>query len=36
VVSFLTRSLSDPQPFELLKGSAACQGHVAPAAVKDQ
>jgi hypothetical protein len=33
---FLTRSFSDPQPLELLKGSAACQGHVAPAAVIDR
>jgi hypothetical protein len=32
-VCFLTRSYSNSQPVELLKGSAACQDHVAPAAV---
>jgi len=35
-VCFLTRSFSSPEQGELLKGGAACQGHVAPAAVIDR
>jgi len=35
-VCFLTRSFSDPQLFELLKGSAAADGHVTPSAVIDR
>jgi hypothetical protein len=33
---FLTRSFSDLQPVQLLSGSAAADGHVAPAAVIDR
>jgi hypothetical protein len=33
---FLTKSFSSPQKSEVLKGSAAGQGHVEPAAVLDR
>ena len=33
---FLTRSFSDPQPVQLLNGSAAADGHVAPASIIDR